>query len=87
METRGDAQTASMQLAKGEESGPLGNEHPKSLQVLVVVAGEVEGQIGERRVALRAGDSAIVLAGEAHRFVGASEEPAITLNTYVPPAY
>lgn len=87
IETRGNVQTASMQLPRGEESGPFGNEHPRSIQTIVVVAGEVVGRIGDRDVRLRPGDSAIVIEGEPHRFVGVSEEPAVTLNTYVPPAY
>jgi mannose-6-phosphate isomerase-like protein (cupin superfamily) len=85
--TKDGMQTAVMRLERGEESGPLGNEHAQSAQVIVVVRGEIEGQIGEERVRLRAGDSALVPKGVPHRFVGASDERAVTINVYTPPAY
>jgi len=87
LETRDGAQTATMRLALGEESGPFGNEHPQSSQVIAVFKGEVDAQIGELTFRMRAGDCAIVAKGEPHRFVGASKEPAMTFNVYAPPAY
>ena len=36
---------------------------------------------------MEAGDSAIVAKNAVHRFVGDSDEPAITFNVYAPPAY
>ena len=68
IETKDDVQTARMELARGEASGPYGNEHAQSTQVLVVIRGEVEAEIGEERRHLRAGDSALVPKGVPHRF-------------------
>ena len=80
-------QTAAMILKDGDASGPLGNEHPQSEQVLYVVSGEVEAEIGDRRFRMRAGDSAIVPAGLPHRFTNRGSEPALTFNVYAPKAY
>jgi len=81
------SQVATMTLAPGKSSGPRGNEHPKSEQVLFVVEGEVLAEIGEEKQTLRKGDVVIVPAGADHRFVNHSGSPALTLNVYAPPAY
>lgn len=80
-------QTAVMRLDPGEESGPFGNEHKESVQVLLVVEGEVIGRIGDHTWTLRAGDSVIVQRGEPHQFRNESQAPALTFNVYSPPAY
>jgi mannose-6-phosphate isomerase-like protein (cupin superfamily) len=81
------SQTATMTLAPGKSSGPKGNEHPKSEQVLFVVEGEILAEIGEEKTVLRKGDAVIVPAGMPHRFVNYSGSTAITFNVYAPPAY
>lgn len=87
IETTGTLQTATMRLRRGEESGPFGNEHPRSAQVLLVVRGAVRAEIGEKRFRMETGDSVVVEKGLAHRFVGDSNEDALTFNVYAPPAY
>ena len=87
LETADGVQTAAMRLSRGKESGPLGNEHADSVQVLFVAAGAVQAQIGDRRFRMETGDSVIVTRGIPHRFVGDSDEPAIAFNVYAPPAY
>lgn len=87
LETQDGVQTAVMRLKHAEASGPFGNEHPASVQTLIVLRGEVDAQIGDDRFSMRQGDSVIVRRGVAHRFTGASPEDAITLNVYAPPAY
>jgi mannose-6-phosphate isomerase-like protein (cupin superfamily) len=87
METTGTLQTATMRLGRGEESGPFGNEHPRSAQVLLVVSGAIRAEIGEKRFRMEAGDSVVIEKGLAHRFVGDSDEEAVTFNVYAPPAY
>jgi len=81
------SQVATMTLAPGKASGPKGNEHPKSEQVLFVVEGEVLAEIGQEKQTLRRGDVVIVPAGADHRFVNHSGSTAMTLNVYAPPAY
>ncbi|HTU71544.1 MAG TPA: cupin domain-containing protein [Candidatus Baltobacteraceae bacterium] len=86
LDTQGDVQTAVMRLRRAEASGPLGNEHASSSQVIVVIRGTIEAEIGDQKFRMGEGDSAIVPRGVAHRFVGVSNE-AVTLNVYSPPAY
>ena len=81
------SQVATMTLAPGKSSGPKGNEHPKSEQVLFVVEGEVFAEVGQEKATLRKGDVVIVPPGAPHRFVNESGSPAVTLNVYAPPAY
>lgn len=80
-------QTAVMLLDSGEETGPLGNEHPESEQVLFVVQGLVEGEIDGRHFTMAPGDSVIVPNGAPHRFVNRSMDRAVTFNVYAPKAY
>jgi mannose-6-phosphate isomerase-like protein (cupin superfamily) len=87
LETAERCQTAVMTLAPGEESGPKQNEHPQSEQVLYLVEGELEAEIGDRRLTMRAGDSVIVGTQTPHRFSNRSDRPALTFNVYAPPAY
>jgi quercetin dioxygenase-like cupin family protein len=87
IETSAKCQAATMTLAPGKASGPKGNEHPQSEQVLFVVEGEILAEVGDERKTLRKGDVVIVPAGAAHRFVNHSESTAVTLNVYTPPAY
>lgn len=81
------SQVAVMRLTPGKASGPMGNEHPKSEQVLFVVEGELYAEIGQEKATLRKGDIAIVPAGADHRFVNKSGSDVLTLNVYAPPAY
>jgi mannose-6-phosphate isomerase-like protein (cupin superfamily) len=85
--TASKTQIATMRLAPGKSSGPKGNEHPKSEQVLYVVEGEVFAEIGDEKATLRKGDVVIVPLGVPHRFVNHSGSEAITINVYSPPAY
>ena len=87
LQTGKRAQTAMMALMPGEESGPMGNEHPKSEQVLFVVSGQLVAEIGTKRRTLKAGDCVHVPLRARHRFVNRSKRPAVTFNVYAPPAY
>ncbi len=82
------SQAAVMDLEPGSgESGANGNEHAGSEQVLFVVDGEVDAEIGDDRRTLRAGDVVIVPRGAPHRFTNRGTRTARTLNVYGPPAY
>ena len=87
LQTSTKSQTAMMVLKPGEESGPMGNDHPTSEQVLYVVEGQVVAEIGSDRRTLKAGDSVIVPLRARHRFVNRSERAVVTFNVYAPPAY
>jgi mannose-6-phosphate isomerase-like protein (cupin superfamily) len=87
LENGSQLQTAAMILEPGHESGPLGNEHPASEQVLYVVDGTVEAEIDGKKCTMTAGDSAIVPRNAPHRFVNRSGKRALTFNVYAPKAY
>lgn len=87
IQTTTNAQTAWMTLSPGEASGPKANEHAGSEQVLYLVEGELDAEVGERRWTMKAGDSAIVERGADHRFTNSGQRDAVTFNVYVPPAY
>ena len=87
LQTSGKSQVATMTLAPGKASGPRGNEHPDSEQVLLVVQGEVFAEIGDEKTTLRKGDVVVVPPGVAHRFVNHGGAKAVTFNVYSPPAY
>jgi mannose-6-phosphate isomerase-like protein (cupin superfamily) len=87
LQTAEKSQIATMRLASGKSSGPKGNEHPNSEQVLFVVEGEILAEIGDERALLRRGDCVIVPRKIAHKFSNLSASPAVTFNVYAPPAY
>ena len=87
LQTISKTQTATMTLSPGKSSGPKGNEHPKSDQVLLVLEGELLAEIDSEKATLRRGDVVIVPAGAAHKFTNHSESKVITFNVYAPPAY
>ncbi len=87
LQTATKSQTAMMTLKPGEESGPIGNDHPNSEQVLYVIRGQVVAEIGDERRTLKAGDCVIVPLRARHRFVNESKRPVVTFNVYAPPAY
>jgi mannose-6-phosphate isomerase-like protein (cupin superfamily) len=80
-------QTAVMVLDSGEESGPYGNDHPDSEQVLLVLDGTIEAEVAGKHFTMGSGDSTIVPSGAPHRFVNRSMARAITFNVYAPKAY
>ena len=87
LQTATKSQTAMMTLKPGQASGPMGNDHPKSEQVLFVISGQVVAEVGDERRTLKAGDCVIVPLRARHRFVNQGRRPAVTFNVYAPPAY
>jgi len=80
-------QTAVMVLDSGEASGPYGNEHSESEQMLLVLEGTLDAEVGGKHFTMGAGDSTIVPSGAPHRFVNRSMARVITFNVYAPKAY
>ncbi len=87
LQTAGCSQTAVMALASGESSSEQPNTHANSDQVLIVLEGEVEAEIGSETATLRRGDSVIVPAGTPHRFSNRSSSEVVTFSVYAPPEY
>lgn len=87
LQTTSLSQSASMILEDGESSSDEPNTHPRSDQVLVVVAGEVTAEIDGETQEIRGGDTVTVPAGTPHRFVNKSGKRVVTFSVYSPPAY
>jgi mannose-6-phosphate isomerase-like protein (cupin superfamily) len=87
LQTTERSQTAIMVLTAGGHSSEEMNVHKKSDQVLLLVEGELEAEVGGEKRSMVKGDSCIVLAGTPHRFENRSKDRAVTFNVYSPPEY
>jgi mannose-6-phosphate isomerase-like protein (cupin superfamily) len=87
LQTGERSQTAGMTLAPGKSTGDRAEAHDESDQVLLMLDGELTGEVGDEHPALKKGDAIIVPAGVKHRFVNRARKPAVTFNVYSPPAY
>jgi mannose-6-phosphate isomerase-like protein (cupin superfamily) len=87
LQTGERSQTAMMTLAPGDATGDKAEAHEKSDQVLLILGGELTGEVGDQRPHLKKGDVIIIPAGVKHRFVNRAKKPAVTFNVYSPPAY
>jgi mannose-6-phosphate isomerase-like protein (cupin superfamily) len=87
LQTSKRTQTAMMTLRPGKSSGSEPEGHKNSDQVLLVLKGEVEGEIANETITLHEGDVIVIPAGTKHKFSNRSSANAITFNTYSPPEY
>lgn len=87
LQTTERTQTAMMTLEAGKSSGSKAEGHKKSDQVLLVLEGEVEGEIAGETKMMRKGDVVVIPAGTRHKFTNQSRAKAVTFNTYSPPEY
>ena len=76
-----------MTLDPGKSTGDKAEAHKNSDQVLLVMEGELTGEVSDERPHLKTGDVLIIPAGVKHRFTNKAGAPAITFNVYTPPAY
>lgn len=75
-----------MTLETGKSSGKK-EAHENSDQVLLVLEGELAGEVGDEEATLRKGDTLLIPAGLKHRFTNHAAEPAVTFNVYSPAEY
>ncbi len=87
LQTSERSQTAMMTLASGDSTGDKVEAHEKSDQVLLMLDGELTGEVGDKHPTLKKGDVIIIPAGVKHRFTNHATKPAVTFNVYSPPAY
>jgi len=87
LQTSERTQTAMMTLASDQSTGKKAEAHEKSDQVLLILDGELTGEVGDQRLRLKKGDVIIIPAGVKHRFENRAKKPAVTFNVYSPPAY
>ena len=76
-----------MTLEPGKATGDKAEAHDKSDQVLLMLEGELSGEVGSERPQLKRGDVVVIPAGTKHRFINRGDQPAVTFNVYSPPAY
>ena len=87
LQTSERSQTAMMTLKPGDETGASAEAHEKSDQVLLMLDGELTGEVGDEQPHLKKGDSILIPAGIKHRFTNRGSKSAVTFNVYSPPAY
>src|SRR6266404_8370546 len=82
LQTGERSQTAMMTLAPVDATGDKAEAHEKSDQVLLILGGELTGEVGDQRPHLKKGDVIIIPAGVKHRFVNRAKKPAVNFNVY-----
>jgi mannose-6-phosphate isomerase-like protein (cupin superfamily) len=87
LQTSKRTQTAMMTLKPGKSSGSEPEGHKDSDQVLLVLKGEVEGEVANKSITLHEGDVIVIPAGTRHKFSNRSSADVVTFNTYSPPEY
>lgn len=87
LHTTKQSQSAVMTLKPHGESSEELNVHEKSDQVVLIVEGEIEAEIGGKTRKLKAGDTCIIPAGTPHRLTNPCPRQALTFNVYAPPEY
>jgi mannose-6-phosphate isomerase-like protein (cupin superfamily) len=87
LHTTGQSQTAVMTLKPHGESSEQMNTHDRSDQVVLVLEGEIEAEVGKVQRVLKKGDTCIIPAGTPHRLTNPGTRPAATFNVYTPPEY
>ena len=87
LQSSGRSQTAMMTLASGKSSGRKAEAHENSDQMLLILEGELSGEIGDEHLSLKKGDVIMIPTGVKHRFANRSRKRAVTFNVYSPPAY
>jgi mannose-6-phosphate isomerase-like protein (cupin superfamily) len=76
-----------MTLKPGKSSGSKPEAHKESDQVLLVLEGELRGEIAKDLITLRKGDVIVIPAGTRHKFTNPGSVDTVTFNTYSPPEY
>jgi mannose-6-phosphate isomerase-like protein (cupin superfamily) len=87
LQTTEQSQTAIMTLKPNGESSEDLNVHKKSDQVVLMLEGRIEAEIGGAKRLLKAGDTCIIPAGTPHRLTNPGGDKAVTFNVYTPPEY
>jgi mannose-6-phosphate isomerase-like protein (cupin superfamily) len=87
LQTAEHSQVAMMELVPGQSTGAEAESHPKSDQVLLVIAGAIQGEVDGKSVWMGQGQFLIIPADTKHRFFNDGPEAALTFNVYAAPAY
>src|SRR2546426_141039 len=81
------SQTGLLTLKKGEWSNERGSVHPISDQIVIVLRGQMYGEVGDESAMFKEGDVVIVPPGVEHRFQNRDDEVCVSFNIYTPAAF
>ena len=87
LQTSERSQTAVMTLAPGKSSGEKAEAHDDSDQILLILEGELTGEVGNEHQSLKRDDVIMIPSGVKHRSTNQAQTQAVTFNVYSPPAY
>lgn len=87
LQTRRHAQTAVIHLEPGAATGEEPEDHPDSEQVVLLVEGELQAEVGEETSTMKPGDSLVIGAGVKHLLRNVGEATVIAFTVYAPPVY
>jgi len=77
LQTTDRSQTAVMILTPGGHSSEEMNTHRKSDQVLLLLEGELEAEVGGKKGVLRKGEVCLIPVGTPHRFQNRGKDRAV----------
>jgi mannose-6-phosphate isomerase-like protein (cupin superfamily) len=80
-------QTAVMKLGVGQSTGDEPEAHEGSEQILLLVEGELSGEVRGRHLRMKPGDFIVIPPRVKHKFTNGGKIPVITFNVYSPPEY
>ena len=84
LQTSERSQPAMMTLAPAQSTGQKAEAHEESDQVLLMLEGELNGEVDDERWTLKKGDVIIIPAGAKHRLTNRTQKRAVTFNVYSP---
>lgn len=87
LQTSKRSQAAVMRLDPGEATGEHPESHEDSEQLLLLLEGILDAEIGSERLTMKDGDMVIIPAGVKHKFANSGTTGAVTFNIYCPPEY
>lgn len=85
LETTANSQVGVMTLASGKDSGP--EEIHGGDQIVYIIEGEAEVEVGTEQGKLVAGELVIIPAGSRHHIWNRGKGELFFLTLYAPPAY
>lgn len=87
LQTTSHCQVAMMRLGPNQATGDSAEAHPHSDQVLLVLDGEIEGDIEDKHLRVCKDEFVVIPAGAKHRFFNPERKTALTFNVYAAPEY
>ena len=87
LQTTDKSQIAVMTLKPGASTGEKPESHEESQQILLLIDGELIGELDGECKDVKAGDTLIIPPKVKHKFTNRGKKSAMTFNVYCPPEY